>query len=143
MGARARFRILPPTCDDDMQKALPRSALACRCGGDVRKFEPKTWLKFKDLDKSIRELRAMFKQHPHWFEVPTLKSSLQKPFQPGPRSMHLFLAQNTPQLIQQNDLLGCCGDECARAEGVGEPRSVPRGGEQRASETLRTDGSQK
>jgi len=44
-------------------------------GGDVRKFEPKTWLKFKDLDKSIRELRAMFKQHPQWFEVPKPKST--------------------------------------------------------------------
>jgi|GEM_PF-2647892 len=46
----------------------------CGCGDDVRKFEPKVWLKFKDLDKSIRELRAMFKQHPQWFEVPKPKS---------------------------------------------------------------------
>lgn len=44
-------------------------------GGDnLRKFEPKTWFKFKDLDKSIRELRAMFNQHPAWFEVPKPKS---------------------------------------------------------------------
>ena len=44
-------------------------------GGDgARKFEPKTWPKFKDIDESIRELRAMFKQHPQWFEVPKPKS---------------------------------------------------------------------
>ena len=43
-------------------------------GDDVRKFEPKTWLKFKDIDESIRELRAIFKQHPQWFEVPKPKS---------------------------------------------------------------------
>ena len=43
-------------------------------GDDARQFEPKTWLKFKDIDKSIRELRAMFKQHPQWFEVPKPKS---------------------------------------------------------------------
>jgi hypothetical protein len=43
-------------------------------GGDVPKFEPKKWLKFKDLDKSICELRAMFKVHPEWFEVPKPKS---------------------------------------------------------------------
>ena len=45
------------------------------CGDDIPKFEPKTWLKFRDLDKSIRELRAMFKQHPEWFEVPKPKST--------------------------------------------------------------------
>ncbi len=37
-------------------------------------FEPKTWLKFKTLDKSIQELRAMYKAHPEWFEVPQPKS---------------------------------------------------------------------
>jgi len=42
----------------------------CRCP----EVEPKTWLKFRDLDKNIRELRAMLKQHPQWFEVPKLKS---------------------------------------------------------------------
>ncbi|OHA57510.1 MAG: hypothetical protein A2114_00080 [Candidatus Vogelbacteria bacterium GWA1_51_14] len=47
-------------------------------GDDARKFEPKAWLKFKDLDKSIRELRAMFKQHPQWFEVPKPKSDKSK-----------------------------------------------------------------
>ena len=44
-----------------------------KSGDDVRKFEPKTWLKFKDIDKSIRELRAMFKVHPEWFETPKPK----------------------------------------------------------------------
>ena len=43
-------------------------------GGDVRKFEPKTWLKFKDIDKSIQELRAIYKVHPEWFETPKPKS---------------------------------------------------------------------
>jgi len=48
---------------------------SCQSGGDdVRKFEPKTWLKFKDIDKSIRELRAIYKVHPQWFEVPKPKS---------------------------------------------------------------------
>jgi len=32
------------------------------------------WLKFKDIDKSIQELRAIFKIHPEWFEVPKPKS---------------------------------------------------------------------
>src|SRR3989339_2232518 len=48
------------------------------CGGDVPKFEPKKWFKFKDIDKSIRELRAMFKVHPEWFETPKLKSDKSK-----------------------------------------------------------------
>ena len=43
-------------------------------GDDVPKFEPKTWLKFKDIDKSIRELRAIYKVNPEWFEVPKPKS---------------------------------------------------------------------
>jgi len=42
-------------------------------GVDVLNFEP-NWLKFKVLDKSIKELRAMFKVHPEWFEVPKPKS---------------------------------------------------------------------
>ncbi len=37
-------------------------------------FEPKTWLKFEDIDKSIQELRRIFKVHPEWFEVPKPKS---------------------------------------------------------------------
>lgn len=43
-------------------------------GDDVPKFEPKKWLNFRTLDKSIQELRAMYKAHPEWFEVPKLKS---------------------------------------------------------------------
>ena len=43
-------------------------------GDDVPKFEPKRWLKFKDIDKSITELRKMFKVHPEWFETPKPKS---------------------------------------------------------------------
>lgn len=38
-------------------------------------FEPKKCLKFKTLDKSIQELRAMYKAHPEWFEVPQPKSN--------------------------------------------------------------------
>ena len=51
-------------------------------GGDVQNFEPtysgrrrrKTRLKFKDPDKIIQELRAIYKVHPEWFEVPKPKS---------------------------------------------------------------------
>lgn len=43
-------------------------------GDDARKFEPIGRLTFENLDKSIQELRAMFKVHPEWFEVPKLKS---------------------------------------------------------------------
>ena len=43
-------------------------------GDDVRKFEPKKLLKFKDIDKSIQELRAIYKVHPEWFETPKSKS---------------------------------------------------------------------
>ena len=43
-------------------------------GDDVRKFEPKTWLKFENLDKSTQKLRAMYKAHPEWFEMPKPKS---------------------------------------------------------------------
>ena len=32
-------------------------------------------LKFKDIDKSIQELRAIFKVHPEWFETPKPKSN--------------------------------------------------------------------
>ena len=44
------------------------------CGDDARNFEPKTRLKFEDLDKSIQKLRAIYKVHPEWFEVPKPKS---------------------------------------------------------------------
>ncbi|MEN9342279.1 MAG: hypothetical protein RIQ54_535 [Candidatus Parcubacteria bacterium] len=51
-------------------------------GDDVPKFEPtcpeqsrrKIWLNFRTLDKSIQELRVMYKVHPEWFEVPQPKS---------------------------------------------------------------------
>ena len=43
-------------------------------GDDCRNFEPRKWLKFSVIDKSIQELRAMFKVHPEWFEVPKPKS---------------------------------------------------------------------
>ena len=43
-------------------------------GDDVPKLEPKGRLNFWTLDKSIRELRAMFKAHPEWFEIPKPKS---------------------------------------------------------------------
>ena len=47
----------------------------CRQGGDdTRNFEPKARLKFKDIDKSIQKLRAIYKVHPEWFEVPKPKS---------------------------------------------------------------------
>jgi hypothetical protein len=45
------------------------------CGGDVRNFEPKKWLKFKDIDNSIQELSRIFKVHPEWFETPHPESS--------------------------------------------------------------------
>jgi len=37
-------------------------------------LEPKIRLTFGKLDKSIQELRAMYKVHPEWFEVPQSKS---------------------------------------------------------------------
>ena len=43
-------------------------------GHDLRNFEPRKWLKFEDVDKSIQELRAIFKVHPEWFETPKPKS---------------------------------------------------------------------
>ncbi len=39
-------------------------------GDDAQNFEPKLRLKFEDLDKSIQKLRAIYKEHPEWFEVP-------------------------------------------------------------------------
>jgi hypothetical protein len=43
-------------------------------GNNARNFEPKTRLKFEDLDKSIQKLRDIYKIHPEWFEVPKPKS---------------------------------------------------------------------
>lgn len=44
------------------------------CGDDVPKFEPKRRLNFAIIDKSIQELRAIFKVHPEWFETSRPKS---------------------------------------------------------------------
>jgi len=44
-------------------------------GDDARNFEPKARLKFENLDKSIQKLRAIYKVHLEWFEVPKPKSS--------------------------------------------------------------------
>ena len=43
-------------------------------GKDLRNFEVRKWLKFKDIDKSIQKLRAIYKVHPEWFEIPKPKS---------------------------------------------------------------------
>ncbi|OGZ49718.1 MAG: hypothetical protein A3C83_02010 [Candidatus Ryanbacteria bacterium RIFCSPHIGHO2_02_FULL_47_25] len=43
-------------------------------GDDARNFEPRKWLKFDDIDKSIQELRAIYKIHPEWFETPKPRS---------------------------------------------------------------------
>lgn len=45
------------------------------CGDDVRNFEPRTRLSFAIIDKSIKELRAMYKIHPEWFETPHPESN--------------------------------------------------------------------
>lgn len=47
-------------------------------GDDARNFEPKVRLKFEDLDKSIQKLRAIYKVHPGWFEVPKPKSDKER-----------------------------------------------------------------
>lgn len=57
-------------------QAVQKSTFVVYNGGDdVPKFEPKKWLKFKDIDKSITELRKTFKVHPEWFETPHPDSS--------------------------------------------------------------------
>ena len=55
-------------------KITPTSGGFLNCGGDLRNLEPKKWLNFKTLDKSIRELRAVYKAHPEWFKVPLAKN---------------------------------------------------------------------
>src|SRR3989344_6511643 len=56
-------------------RQLPTIFLKVQIGGhDLRNFEPKKWLKFSILDKRIQELRAMYKAHPEWFDVPKPKS---------------------------------------------------------------------
>lgn len=50
---------------------LFRLSIILKSGGDdVRNFEPKRWLNFAVIDKSIKELRAIYKVHPEWFETP-------------------------------------------------------------------------
>ncbi|OGH11721.1 MAG: hypothetical protein A2857_07055 [Candidatus Levybacteria bacterium RIFCSPHIGHO2_01_FULL_36_15] len=74
-------RIFFKKSSDFNQKAPPsqkqRPNLGrCFCigGHDLRNFEPRKRLKFEDIDKSIQELRAIYKVHPEWFEVPKPKS---------------------------------------------------------------------
>lgn len=38
-------------------------------------LEPKIRLTFGKLDKSIQELRRIFKVHPEWFETPKSRSN--------------------------------------------------------------------
>ncbi len=38
-------------------------------------FELKRWLRLKDIDKSIQELRSMFKVHLEWIETPRPESN--------------------------------------------------------------------
>ncbi len=50
--------------------------LFCKsCGDDARNFEPRTRLSFAVIDKSIKELRAIYKVHPEWFETPHPESN--------------------------------------------------------------------
>jgi len=44
-------------------------------GGDVRNFEPRTRPSFAIIDKSIKELRVIYKVHPEWFETPHPESN--------------------------------------------------------------------
>ncbi|KKU07601.1 MAG: hypothetical protein UX10_C0008G0004 [Candidatus Magasanikbacteria bacterium GW2011_GWA2_45_39] len=56
-------------------KKSPLTAIFLFHGGDdVRNFEPRTRLSFAIIDKSIKELRAIYKVHPEWFETPKPKS---------------------------------------------------------------------
>ena len=61
--------------ETDSRRQAPSVVVIFMCGGDARNFEPKTRLKFEDLDKSIQKLRAIYKVHPEWFEVPKPKSN--------------------------------------------------------------------
>ena len=53
------------------------SVMVCvKLGGyGVRNFEPRTRLSFAIIDKSIKELLAIFKVHPKWFETLKPRSS--------------------------------------------------------------------
>jgi len=50
--------------ETDSRRQAPSVVVIFMCGGDARNFEPKTRLKFEDLDKSIQKLRAIYKVHP-------------------------------------------------------------------------------
>jgi len=39
-------------------------------GGDVRNFEPIRRLDFSNLDKSIWQLRKIYREKPEWYEIP-------------------------------------------------------------------------
>ena len=54
--------------------SLLRNPISFSGGDDCRNFEPKLGLKFEVIDKSIQELRAIYKVHPEWFETPKPKS---------------------------------------------------------------------
>ncbi len=71
-----RFFIVSPIQKSSKGSRLSQSKV-CKIllgGDDCRNFEPKTRLKFENLDKSIQKLRAIYKVHPEWFEVPKPKS---------------------------------------------------------------------
>jgi hypothetical protein len=57
------------------QSFLHPNPISFSGGDDARNFEPKTWLKFKDLDKSIQKLRKIYRDKPEWFEVLKPKSN--------------------------------------------------------------------
>lgn len=63
------------SASNDASKSSQVTPILKSSGGGVPKFEPKIWLTFGKLDKSIQELRAMYKVHPEWFEVPQPKST--------------------------------------------------------------------
>jgi len=79
MPSKLRKNIIP-------RRFAPRQHLSISLnvklgGDDVPKLEPRKWLKsclagrqVEDLDENIRELRAIYKVHPEWFEVPKPKS---------------------------------------------------------------------
>ncbi len=60
----------PPALKNTLKRAFLNTG-----GSDVRKFEPRTQLGFGVIDKSIKELRAIYKVHPEWFETPHPESN--------------------------------------------------------------------
>ena len=68
---------MPPFQGDALVLPLAKHRVVfiyLQSGDDLRNFEPRKWLKFEDIDKSMQELRAIFKVHPEWFEISKLKS---------------------------------------------------------------------